>query len=101
MLSIPKVASALTCAVLLCLGQSQVAHALDGDGAKRLSEATVVKGDLVRVDYADYIVKDGEGKEVRVHMSQKTQYMGQVKPGDRVEVKVDEKNNALSMRALP
>jgi cold shock CspA family protein len=101
MWSIPKVVSVLTCGVVLCLGLSQAANALDGEGAKRLAEAKVIKGDLVRIDYGDYIVKESDGKEVRVHMTKKTQIMGQLSKGDRVEVKVDEQNNALSIRSLP
>jgi len=101
MLLIPKVVGVLTCGVVLCLGLSQGAQALDGDGATRLEQAKVIKGDLVRTDYGDYIVKDSDGKEVRVHMTKKTMIMGQVSKGDRVEVKIDEKNNALSMRSLP
>jgi cold shock CspA family protein len=85
----------------LCVGLSQAAHALDGEGAKRLAEAKVIKGELVRVDYGDYILKDQDGKEVRVHMTKKTQIMGQLRTGDRIEAKVDEKDNALAMRSLP
>lgn len=101
MWSIPKVVSVLTCGVLLCLGLSQAAYAIDEEGAKRLAEAKVIKGDLVRIDYGDYIVKDSNGKEVRVHMTKKTQIMGQLSKGDRIEAKVDDQNNALSMRSLP
>jgi cold shock CspA family protein len=101
MFSITKVASVLTCGVVLCLGLFQAAHALDGEGAKRLAEAKVIKGDLVRIDYGDYIVKEQDGKEVRVHIDKKTQIMGQLSKGDRVEVKVDDKDNALSIRSLP
>jgi cold shock CspA family protein len=101
MFSIPKVVSVMTCGVVLCVGLSQAAHALDGEGAKRLAEAKVIKGDLVRVDYGDYILKDQDGKEVRVHMTKKTQIMGQLRTGDRIEAKVDEKDNALAMRSLP
>jgi hypothetical protein len=101
MFSITKAVSVMTCGVVLCLGLSQAAHALDGEGAKRLAEAKVIKGDLVRVDYGDYILKDQDGKEVRVHMTKKTQIMGQLRTGDRIEAKVDEKDNALAMRSLP
>jgi len=100
MLSIPKAVSVLTCGVLLCLGLSQTAHALD-DGAARLQQAKVIKGDLVRIDYGDYIVKAQDGTEVRVHVTQRTQVMGQLKKGDRIEAKVDDKDNALLMRSLP
>jgi hypothetical protein len=103
MYSITKVVSVLSCGVLLCLGLSQAAHAdLAGeDGASRLAQAKVIKGDLVRIDYGDYIVKDKDGQEVRVHMTNKTQIMGQLKKGDRIEVKLDDKGNALSIRSLP
>ncbi len=101
MFSIPKVVSVMTCGVVLCVGLSQTAHALDGEGAKRLAEAKVIKGDLVRVDYGDYILKDQDGKEVRVHMTKKTQIMGQLRTGDRIEAKVDDKDNVLAMRSLP
>jgi len=101
MFSFTKSVSVLSCTLLLCLGLSQTANALDGEGAKRLAEAKVIKGDLVRIDYGDYIVKESDGKEVRVHVTKKTQIMGQLSKGDRVEVKVDEQNNALSIRSLP
>lgn len=99
MLSITKLVSVLSCGVLLCLGLSQAAHAAaDEEGASRLEQAKVIKGVLVNVEYGDYIIKDKDGKEVRVHIDNKTQIMGQVKKGDRVEAKVDDKNNALLIR---
>ena len=102
MVSIPKVVGVLSCGVLLCLGLSQAAHAADEEkGASRLEQAKVIKGDLVRIDYGDYIIKEKDGKEVTVHVSKKTQAMGQLKKGDRVEAKVDDQNNALMIRSLP
>ena len=103
MVSITKVVGVLSCGVLLCLGLAQAAHAglSDETGASRLAQAKVIKGDLVRLDYGDYIVKEQDGKEVRVHTGKKTQIMGQLKKGDRVEVKVDDQNNALSIRSMP
>lgn len=101
MLSITKVVSVLSCGVLLCLGLSQAAHAADEEGASRLEQATVIKGNLVSIDYEDYIIKEKDGKEVRVHITKKTQIMGQIKKGDRVEAKVDAKDNAMLIRSLP
>jgi hypothetical protein len=87
---------------LLCLGLFQAAHAADEkEGASRLEQAKVIKGDLVRVDYGDYIVKEQDGKEVIVHVDRKTQMMGQIMKGDRIEAKVNEQNHALSIRSLP
>ena len=101
MVSISKIVGVLSCGVLLCLGLFQSAHAADEEGARRLEQAKVIKGDLVNIDYGDYIVKDKDGKEVRVHTDSKTQMTGQLKKGDRVEVKVDNHDNALLIRSLP
>ena len=102
MVSIPKVVDVLSCGVLLCLGLFQAAHAADEkEGASRLEQAKVIKGDLVNIDYGDYIIKEKDGKEVRVHIDKKTQVMGQIKKGDRVEVKVDDHDNTLLIRSLP
>lgn len=101
MVSFLKVTGVLSCGVLLCLGLSQAAHAIEGEGANRLAQAKVIKGDLVRIDYGDYIVKEKDGQEVHVHMTKKTQIMGQLAKGDRVEAKVDDQNNALTIRSLP
>jgi len=101
MVSIPKVVGVLSCGALLCLGLFQSAYAADEEGARRLAQAKVIQGDLVRVDYGDYIVKEKDGNEVRVHTDKKTQMMGQLKKGDRVEAKVDDQNNVLTIRSLP
>ena len=101
MLSITKVVGVLSCGVLLCFGLYNAAHAVEEEGASRLEQATVIKGDLVSIDYGDYVIKEKDGKEVRVHIDKKTQVMGQIKKGDRVEAKVDAKDNALLIRSLP
>lgn len=101
MLSITKVVSVLSCGVLLCLGLSHAAQAADGGGPSRLEQAKVIKGDLVRIDYGDYIIKEKDGQEVVVHVEKKTQIMGQIKKGDRVEAKVDDKGSAMLIRSLP
>lgn len=103
MYSLIKVVSVLSCGVLLCLGLSQAAYAgqADEEGANRLAQAKVIKGDLVRIDYGDYLIKEKDGQEIRLHISNKTQMMGQLKKGDRVEAKVDDQNNALTIRSLP
>ena len=101
MLAMTKVVSVLSCGVLLCFGLYNVAHAAEEEGASRLEQATVVKGNLVNIDYGDYVIKEKDGKEVRVHIGKKTQVVGQIKKGDRVEAKVDAKDNALLIRLLP
>ena len=102
-MSLIKLVSVLSCGMLLCLGLSQAAYAgkADEEGASRLAQAKVIRGDLVRIDYGDYLIKEKDGQEVRLHVSNKTQKMGQLKQGDRVEAKVDDQNNALTIRSLP
>jgi hypothetical protein len=102
-MSLIKLVSVLSCGVLLGLGLSQAAYAGkdDEEGASRLAQAKVIRGDLVRIDYGDYLIKEKDGQEVRLHVSSKTQIMGQLKKGDRVEAKVDDQNNALTIRSLP
>ena len=101
MISIPKVVSFLSCGIVLCFGLSQAAYAADEEGPSRLEQAKVIKGVLVNIDYGDYVVKQKDGQEVRVHIVTKTLTMGQLRKGDRVEVKIDAQDNALLIRSLP
>ena len=98
-----KVFRVLSCGVGLGLILSQAAQAAPAaeEGATRLAQAKVIKGDLVRIDYGDYLIKEKDGQEIRLHIGKKTQMMGQLKKGDRVEAKVDDQNNALTIRSLP
>ena len=93
----------LSCGVVLGLMLSQAAQGAPPveEGASRLAQAKVIKGDLVRIDYGDYLIKEKDGQEIRLHIGKKTQMMGQLKKGDRVEAKVDDQNNALMIRSLP
>jgi hypothetical protein len=100
MVSIPKVVGVLSCGFLLGLGLSTAAHAGEETGASRLERATTIKGDLVRVEYGDYFVKGQDGKEVRLTTDKKTQMMGQLKKGDRIEAKVTDQNHALVIRQV-
>ena len=82
MFSITKVVGVLSCGVLLCLGLTQAAHAADEEkGANRLAQAKVIKGDLVRIDYGDYIVKDKDGQEVRAAYDSKDPDNGTTQKG--------------------
>jgi hypothetical protein len=100
MVSIPKVVGVLSCGFVLCLGLSTAAHAgqTDETGASRLERAKTITGELLRVEYGEYIVKGQDGKEVRLTTDKTTQMMGQLKKGDRIEAKVNEQNHALLIR---
>ena len=127
MVSIPKVVGVLSCGFLLCLGLSSAARAehapapsdlmktdaqsdrqgfqSDDDkqknaemGSTRAEGAKTIKGELFRVQDGNYFVKVKDGKEVRLHTDKTTQMMGEIKKGDRIEAKVNDQNDALSIR---
>ena len=62
------------------------------DGAK------TIKGELSRVEDANYFVKVKGGKEVRLHTDKTTKMKGEIKKGDQIEAKVNDQNHALSIR---
>ncbi len=101
MVSIPKIVGLLSCGFLLCLGLSMAAHAGEAEepGAIRLQLAKTIKGELVRVEYGEYVVKGQDGKEVRLTTDKTTQTMGQLKKGDRIEAKVNDQNHAMLIRS--
>ena len=116
MAAIPKVVGVLSCGFLLCLGLSTAAQAEDmktgqseGKGGPAdqnemiflKQKFHIIQGDVVRVEYGAYVVKEKDGKEIRLDTNNKTQMMGQIKQGDRIEAKVDDQNHALSIVAVP
>jgi hypothetical protein len=102
MVAIPKVVGVLLCGFLLCLGLSTAARAAGADetGANRLAQAKTITGELLRVEYGEYLVKGQDGKEVRLHIDKTTQVMGQIGKGDRIEAKVNDQNHALLIRVV-
>jgi hypothetical protein len=96
MISIPQVGSVL-CGLALLLTASYASAQAPND----LTHNRTIKGDVSRIDYAYYVVKEKDGREVRVHADKTTQMMGQLKQGDRVEAEVTAENHILRMRPLP
>ena len=128
MVSISKVVGILSCGFLLCLGLSNAAQAehapgpsdvmktdsvtdqqgfqSDDDKQKNVKKgsdsakgAKTIKGELFRVEDGNYFVKVKDGKEVRLHTDKTTEMMGEIKKGDHIEAKVNDKNHALSIRS--
>ena len=127
MVSIPKVVGLMSCGFVLCAGLSTAALAGNapsgademnasqsdrrqggqaGDkkmndemGAGRSEGGKIIQGEVLRVEGENYFIKGKDGKEVRLHTDKTTQKMGEIKQGDRIEVKVNEENHALSMRS--
>jgi hypothetical protein len=114
MVQIPKVVAVLSCGLLLSLGLSIAAQAQDmkvgqseGKGGQvdqqemtAQKQVHYVRGNVVRMEYGNYVVKQKDGTEVTFTTDNKTQIMGQIKKGDRIEAKVNEKNHALLISPL-
>jgi hypothetical protein len=108
MVQIPKVVGVLSCGFLLSVGLSVWAQAQDmktdqseGRG-EQVDQKRVhyVRGSVVRVEYGGYVVKQKDGTEVILTTDNRTQIMGQIKKGDRIEAKVNDKNHALLISPL-
>jgi len=111
MVSILKMASVLSCSFLLCLGLSTTVQAQDmktgpseGESGQAdqkdmpsLKRVHIIQGNVVRVEYGNYFVKQKDGTEVILHTDKTTQMMGQFRKGDRIEAKVNDQNHALSI----
>jgi hypothetical protein len=117
MVAIPKVIGLLCCGFLLCLGLSNPASAADKmkgnqletnggladqhDMTSQMQGVHVMQGDVLRIEGANYVVKGLDGKEVSLHADNTTVRAGNVKPGDRIEAKVNGQNHALSILPAP
>ena len=55
----------------------------------------------MRIEYAYYVVKEKNGRDVRLHADKTMQMIGQLKQGDHVEAEVTDQNHTLRMRPLP
>ena len=122
---VPKIVSVLSCGFLLCLGLSTVAQADDAAsaadklkadqsdrrqggqaaGEKQMTDrqggqptgGKTITGEVVRVEGNDCFVKGQDGKEVRLRIDVTTLKAKNIEPGDRIEVKVNDQNHALSV----
>jgi hypothetical protein len=127
MISIHKLVGIMSCSFLLCLGLTNAAlseHApspsdvmktdsvsdrqgfqSDDDKQKNVDSkkdgagGKMIKGELIRVENANYFIKMEGGKELRLHTDKTTEMTGSVKKGDQIEAKVNDKNHALSIRS--
>ena len=98
MRSISQVRSIL-CGMVVLLTVSPAAAVMRAPND--LTHNRTIMGDVLRVEYAYYLVKEKGGREVRLHADKTTVMMGQLKEGDRIEAEVTEQNHVLRMRSLP
>ena len=111
----------VSCAFVLCLGLSNVTGAAEEFGLSTGVEDTesctdknverevgvkkcremlaqgidTIRGEVLRVEGNDYWIQRFDGKEVRLHTDAQTQRAGSISQGDRVEAKVNERNDKV------
>jgi len=97
---------------LLCLGLSNCASNAGpaSDAASVTDERKMdqsdpntksIKGEVLRVEGHDYVVRGEDGKEVSLHTDSTTQQMGDISQGYNIEAQVNDQNHALSIRSTP
>jgi hypothetical protein len=55
----------------------------------------MIRGELLRIEGHNYVVKGGNGKKVRLHTDKTTQMMEKIQLGDRIEAKVNNQYHAM------
>ena len=76
-------------------------HGDQANTTKHTQGADVIQGHVVRVEGETYVVRGPDGKEISLHADTTTMKIQEIKTGDRVEVKIDRNNHALSMLPTP
>lgn len=114
MVSTSRFIGALAGGCLLCLAltncQSNSAQPRDAssatDGMKmdqsdRRADTKSVKGEVLRIEGHNYVVREQDGKEVSLHADSTTQKTGDINQGYSIEAQVNDQNHALSIRSTP
>jgi len=125
MVSISKIVGVLLCGFVLGLDLSTVTQAAEKPpSAERMKptpsadrknsppdhekpdEGTLqgintLKGEVLRIKGEHFYVRRSDGKEMHLHTKPTTQMTGEFKKGDRIEAKVNDQNDALSIRSAP
>jgi hypothetical protein len=110
--SLAKAIGFLSCGFLLSLGLSAVASSADKvytgqseakvftvDDKERFVPGKEVRGEIVKIDGANYVVREASGAEVRMHVDNSTEKIKSglmPKEGEYVRAKIDAKGHALS-----
>lgn len=98
----------LSVSIVIILGLGGLTYSFGGDAMSKkdakpdLKERLTkdaIKGTLVRTDGDYYLIRDKDGKEVRVHVDISTK-MDKVMPGDRVKAYLTEKGHATTLQRL-
>jgi len=99
MVSIPKIIGVMSCSLILCLSLSNVTQAAEKHRETQQGVHTI-KGEVLRVDGDDYLVRVYDGKEVSLRVNSATEMSEPIDRGDRIEAKVREVNDEKSVLSL-
>ena len=61
----------------------------------------LIRGEVLRVEGENYVVKEQDGKEVSFRADTTTMKTDTIQFGDRIEAKIDDNNHALSLLPAP
>jgi hypothetical protein len=59
-----------------------------------------IEGEVLRVEGDDCVIKDQDGKEVRLQIDQPLLKAAKIESGSRIEAKVNDQNHVLSFRPI-
>ena len=92
MVSLHKiVVGVMSCSFVLCLSLSNVTQAAEKHRDTQQGVHTI-KGEVLRVDGDDYLIKQSDAKEVRYRVDSGTEMSEPIGRGDRIEAKLREVN---------
>jgi sporulation protein YlmC with PRC-barrel domain len=93
-------------AVVLSASKTQLDTA-SGETAKEIknmmrpglsTDRHTIKGELIRIDAGDYVLKNDAGQRVRLHIENGTRIHGDPKAGDKIEAAVNDFDTAISIK---
>jgi hypothetical protein len=100
--------------VVLTFGMQSIGHAVTSEpnppaGAPAGSEPpaersgtrlNLLKGEVLRIDGQDYVIKDQTGKEVRIKTDSGTKIQGAPKAGDQIEAELSSDDRAAAIKKI-
>ncbi len=72
----------------------------ESDRVKPDEGTNTIKGEVLRVKGQHFYVRRSDGKEIHLHTKPSTEMKSELRNGDRIEVKIDDQGNALSIREI-
>ena len=120
-MSILKIVGLMSCGLLLWLGQSYTAQAVNAAQASHPASSTdplerkggqvgvyaareklkvghKIEGEVLRVEGKDYFVMGKDGQEICLHSDPSTRKIGNINQGDRIVATVNDQNHMRSIR---